>query len=107
MSYARELLGDVAGAIRSMEVARDVAGSAADLAWTSFHLGELRFNMGDVSGAAKEYRAGMQADPDFVPNLAGLGKVAWADGRSWTPRSTVRRGDSALPVTRLRRSTLG
>jgi tetratricopeptide (TPR) repeat protein len=78
VSYARELLGDVAGAIRSMDVARDVAGSAADLAWTSFHLGELRFNMGDVAGAAREYRAGMQADPGFVPNLAGLGKVAWA-----------------------------
>ncbi len=80
VSYARELLGDVDGAIRSMEVARDVAGSAADLAWTSFHLGELRFNRGDVDGAAREYRAGMQADPDFVPNLAGLGKVAWANG---------------------------
>ena len=80
VSYARELLGDVSGAIRSMEVARDVAGSAADIAWTSFHLGELRFNRGDVAGAAREYRAGTQADSDFVPNLAGLGKVAWATG---------------------------
>ena len=80
VSYAREMVGDVDGAIRSMEVARDVAGSAADLAWTSFHLGELRFNRGDVDGAAREYRAGVQADPDFVPNLAGLGKVAWATG---------------------------
>lgn len=80
VSYARELLGDVPGAIRSMEVARDVAGSAADLAWTSFHLGELRFNAGDVARAEREYRAGTQADPSFVPNLAGLGKVAWANG---------------------------
>jgi tetratricopeptide (TPR) repeat protein len=80
VSYARELLGDVAGAIRSMEAARDVAGSGADLAWTSYHLGELRFNRGDVGGAAREYRAGMQADATYVPNLAGLAKVAWARG---------------------------
>lgn len=79
-SYARELMGDIRGAIRMMELARGVAGTGADLAWTSFHLGELRFNSGDVDGAEREYRAGTQADPSYVPNLAGLGKVAWADG---------------------------
>ena len=80
VSYARELLGDVPGAIGAMEAARDVAGSGADLAWTSYHLGELRFNSGDLTGARREYRAGTQADAAYVPNVAGLGKVAWASG---------------------------
>jgi tetratricopeptide (TPR) repeat protein len=80
VSYVRELLGDVPGAIRSMEAARDVAGSGADRAWTSYHLGELRFNGGDLAGAANEYEAGLEADPDFVPNMAGVAKVAWARG---------------------------
>jgi tetratricopeptide (TPR) repeat protein len=82
VSYARELLGDVDGAIESMQAARDVAGSPADLAWTSHQLGELYFNSGRVRQAAREYERGLSADPGFVPNLAGTAKVAWARGET-------------------------
>ena len=80
VSYARELLGDSPGAVEAMEAARNVAGTPADIAWTSFQLGELAFNDGRIADAAREYRRGSQADETFVENLAGLAKVAWARG---------------------------
>jgi tetratricopeptide (TPR) repeat protein len=80
VSYARELLGDVAGAVRAMAAARDIAGTPADSAWASYQLGELAFNRGDLSAAREAYRRGAAADLDYVPPLAGLAKVAWAEG---------------------------
>lgn len=80
VSYARELLGDSRGAVAAMEAARNVAGTPADIAWTSFQLGELAFNDGRIDDSAGEYRRGSQADETFVANLAGLAKVAWARG---------------------------
>ncbi|HVF08597.1 MAG TPA: tetratricopeptide repeat protein [Actinomycetota bacterium] len=80
VSYARELLGDSRGAVEAMEAARKVAGTPADVAWTSFQLGELAFNDGRLADASKEYRRGWQVEDAFVANLAGLAKVAWARG---------------------------
>ncbi len=80
VSYARELQGDVPGALRAMQTAREVAGAPADIAWASFQIGELQFNRGRVEAARLAYRYGMQADPTYVPDLAGLAKVAWAEG---------------------------
>jgi tetratricopeptide (TPR) repeat protein len=80
VSYARELQGDVPGALQAMGLARDVAGTPADVAWADFQTGELYFNSGRPLRARAAYRAGLHADPTYVPNLAGLAKVAWATG---------------------------
>ena len=80
VSYARELQGDVPGALRAMTYARDVAGTQADVAWASFQIGELYFNSGRPAQARAAYRRGIEADPNYVPNDAGLAKVAWAQG---------------------------
>jgi tetratricopeptide (TPR) repeat protein len=80
VSYARELKGDVAGAIAAMEAARDIAGTPGDAAWASYQLGELHFGQGDLAGARAAFRRGIELDPDFVPPYAGLAKVAWARG---------------------------
>jgi tetratricopeptide (TPR) repeat protein len=80
VSYARELQGDVPGAIQAMAAAREIAGTRGDTAWASFQLGELWWNSGRVPRAAQAYRFGVEADPEYVPNLAGLAKVAWARG---------------------------
>ena len=79
-SYARELMGDVPGAIEAMERAKRYASDPADRAWASYQLGELSFNRGDLPGAAAEYREGARLAPAYVPNFAGLAKVAWARG---------------------------
>ncbi len=79
-SYALELQGDVAGAVRAMRLALSAAGTAADIAWTENQLGELAFNSGDLAGAEHAYRRAISADPSFVPPHAGMAKVAAARG---------------------------
>jgi tetratricopeptide (TPR) repeat protein len=78
VAYARELLGDVSGAERAMRMAFDAAGTPSDSAWTAYQLGELAFGSGDVGSARRWYARGLDLDPAYVPNLAGLAKVAWA-----------------------------
>ncbi len=80
VSYARELKGDVAGAIAAMEAARDIAGTPADAAWASYQLGELHFGQGNLAAARAAFRRGIELDADFVPPFAGLAKIAWARG---------------------------
>jgi tetratricopeptide (TPR) repeat protein len=80
VAYARELVGDVPGAERAMRMAFDAAGTPSDSAWTAYQLGELAFGSGDVGSARGWYARGLDLDPAFVPNLAGLAKVAWARG---------------------------
>ena len=80
VSYARELMGDVPGAIKAMAAARDIAGTPADSAWASYQLGELYFNQGHLNEAQAAYARGVQTDADYVPPFAGLAKVAWARG---------------------------
>lgn len=79
-SYARELLGDVPGAISAMRRAFAAAGSANDAAWAAYQLGELEFGRGDVDAAAVWFERGLELDPGYVPNAAGLAKVAWGRG---------------------------
>jgi predicted negative regulator of RcsB-dependent stress response len=80
VSYARELQGNVPGAIASMQAAFDVTGSPADQAWASNQLGDLEFNHGAIASAEADYRRAAGLDPAFVPARAGLAKVAWARG---------------------------
>lgn len=89
VAYARELVGDVSGAEGAMRMAFDAAGSPSDSAWTAYQLGELAFGSGDVGSARGWYARGLDLDPAYVPNLAGLAKVAWA------------RGDDELAIARL------
>jgi tetratricopeptide (TPR) repeat protein len=89
VAYARELVGDVPGAERAMRLAFDAAGTPSDSAWTTYQLGELAFGSGDVGSARAWYARGLDLDPAYVPNLAGLAKVAWA------------RGDDELAIARL------
>ncbi len=79
-SYARELLGDVPGAVDAMRRAFEAAGSPADAAWAAHQLGELEFGRGAVGSATGWFDRGLGLDPGYIPNLAGLAKVAWARG---------------------------
>jgi len=82
VSYARELLGDVDGATEAMQQAFDSAGASADAAWAAHQLGELAWGAGQVRTAGGWYERGLELDPTYAPNLAGLGKVAWARGNT-------------------------
>jgi tetratricopeptide (TPR) repeat protein len=79
-SYARELLGDVPGAIDAMRRAFEASGTASDAAWAAFQLGELEFGRGSIAAAAGWYGRGLDLEPSYAPNLAGLARVSWARG---------------------------
>jgi pentatricopeptide repeat protein len=80
-SYGLELQGRVGAARRAMELALSASlGSPDDAAWVQFHLGELAFGSGDLDDALMAYQQGKALAPDFLPNLAGVAKVAAARG---------------------------
>jgi len=79
-SYARELQGDVTGAIDDMNLALQAASSPADAAWAGYQLGELWFNSGRLDRAHAAYARATAEDPTYVPAREGLAKVAAARG---------------------------
>lgn len=85
VSYARELVGDLPGAIRAMRRARTFAGTPPDAAWTSIHLGLLLLNQGRVRPASDAFREAAGLDPSSSQPLVGLSIVALA--RNDLPRA--------------------
>jgi tetratricopeptide (TPR) repeat protein len=80
VSYARELKGDVAGAISAMRRAAVAGATGPDRAWAHNQLGDLYFSSGRLRAARREYRSALTLAPDFVPPDAGLGRVEAARG---------------------------
>ena len=101
VSYLRELMGDREGALVAMEQAATAgSGYAENVAWVRVQLGNLRFDGGDLAGAASEYAAALAALPGYAP---GTRRTGASGGRSRTtstapPSSTRRRcGPSPCP----------
>jgi tetratricopeptide (TPR) repeat protein len=80
VSYARELRGDLPGAMRAMRRASQAAGTADDASWVSYQIGELFFRSGRIAPADRAYRRSIALAPTFIPSHAGVAKVAWARG---------------------------
>jgi tetratricopeptide (TPR) repeat protein len=81
VSYARELHGDVTGAIAAMKEALAAAGgSPEDAAWVASQLGDLYLGNGRVARAEREYRRGAYLAPEYVLPEVGLAKVAAVRG---------------------------
>jgi tetratricopeptide (TPR) repeat protein len=81
VSYARELHGDLPGAIASMQsaVAAGAPGTEAT-EWTRVQLGHLYFMIGDLDRAEASYRQSDTLLPGYVYAKAGLARVAAARG---------------------------
>ena len=82
VSYARELQGDLPGAIRTMRMAAE-ATSAHDpesLAWHHAQLGHLHLEMGQRADARREFLTAAHAFPEHPFARAGLARVAEAGG---------------------------
>ena len=82
VAYARELQGDLRGAVVSMKLAADA--TAADdpeaLAWTRAQLGELYLQLGRLHDAKVEFSSASQAFPGHPFAVAGYAKVIAAEG---------------------------
>jgi len=82
VSYARELVGDYAGATAAMKLALGSAvGEREALAWTDVQLGKLYWSHGDVGAAAHEDRAALLAFHGYPQYVATFGDLLARAGR--------------------------
>jgi tetratricopeptide (TPR) repeat protein len=80
IAYARELHGDLDGAIEATRLALEASRPTGETAaWVRSQLGNLYFNRGDFAGASQEYEASLAAFPEYIHALAGLARVAAAN----------------------------
>ena len=99
VAYARELRGDVAGAIAAMELALDAAiGRPEATAWTAVELGKLHWSQGRIAESASHYRFALQVVPGYVPALDALARVEAARGNLGRALSLQRRAVAAMPL---------
>ena len=81
VAHARELLGDVPGAIEAMRLALDAAaGEPEASAWTSVQLGKIYWSTGRLAAAATLYRAALARFPGYVYAFDTLAQVEAARG---------------------------
>lgn len=81
VSYARELYGDVDGAIGAMEQAVEAGGPVPEnSAYTRVLLANLYFNSNRLDEAESQDRRALFDDPKYPYALAGLAKIGAARG---------------------------
>ena len=81
VSYARELHGDLAGAIDAMRLAVDAGAAGTEgTEWTRVQLGHLYFSSGQLERAESEYRGALALYPSYIHALGGLARVAAGRG---------------------------
>ena len=81
VSYARELHGDVPGAIVAMQLAVDAGAAGTEgTEWTRVQLGHLYFNSGDLERADAAYREALARYPGYIHAEGGRARVAAARG---------------------------
>jgi tetratricopeptide (TPR) repeat protein len=99
VSYARELLGRTAAAIRAMKLAVDAATDTAEpTAWTHIQLGKLYFNHGRYAAAAREYRLGNAAFPGYAYGLDALAQAEAALGHYGRAIALEREAVDLIPL---------
>jgi len=82
VAYARELQGDLKGAVESMTLASDAtAGNDREgLAWAQSQLGDLYVQLGKLHEAKTAYATASQAFPGHPFAVTGYSKVIAAEG---------------------------
>jgi tetratricopeptide (TPR) repeat protein len=99
VSYARELRGDVAGAIEAMELALDASiGRPEATAWIAVELGKLHWSAGRIAASAAHYRYALQVVPGYVPALDALARVEAARGHLGRAIRLQRQAVESIPL---------
>ncbi|HET6313149.1 MAG TPA: tetratricopeptide repeat protein [Chloroflexia bacterium] len=99
VSYARELHGDVDGAIQAMQQAVAAGGPAAEnTAWCRVQLGHLFFNSNRLDDAEKTYVDALAGYPGFTHAQAGLAQVRWAQGKTAEAIDLYKQANASVPL---------
>ena len=99
VSYARELYGDVPGAVEAMQQAIRAGSPAAEnTAWCRYQLGNLYFNSGQLDKAEQAYNEALMGYPDYLHAYAGLGQVRWAQGRTAEAINFYKQAVATVPL---------
>src|SRR5207302_5836631 len=121
-SYARELRGDLPGAVQAMAAAVDAGGSGGgeNVAYVQAQLGTLLLTSGDTSGAEAAYASAERSFPGFASARAGRAAVlvpgaslgrrptrwrAWCATSPWPSTPSPGETTSPPPAVRRRRPT--
>ena len=99
VSYARELHGDLRGAIAAMTQAAEAGGPRQEgTAWVRVQLGNLYFATGDLTRAQTQYQQALDDVPDYLHALAGLAKVEAARGHYQPAIALYQRAIANVPL---------
>jgi tetratricopeptide (TPR) repeat protein len=99
VSHARELIGDVQGAIQAMELAVDAGtGQGEAEAWTRVQLGKVYWSVGRLTPAAAEYRTALHVFPNYPYALDALSRVESARGHLLRAIALERQAVDVIPL---------
>jgi tetratricopeptide (TPR) repeat protein len=99
VAYARELLGDRAGALEAMRLALEAsAGQPEPSAWAHVELAKLELGHGRLHAARQHARAALQALPGYPGALVELARVDAADGRFDAATRAAKRATDTVPT---------
>jgi tetratricopeptide (TPR) repeat protein len=99
LSYARELRGDIDGAIDAMRGALGSPGVAPEntaFAWSI--VGHLERLAGDPDAARSAYEEALDLEPNHAPSFAGLGRLAISEGDLAEAAAEFERAAAVLPL---------
>ena len=98
ISYARELTGDLSGALEAMELAIDSAGVGEPAAWTRTLTGNLLLSLRKTAEAKVRFREALAFVPGYAGALSGLADIRAANGDLEGARALYARAAAAAPV---------
>ncbi len=99
VSYARELRGDLDGALAAMELAATAPGLAPEnTAFALALVGHLERQTGDPRAARDAYEAALRLVPDHAPSIAGLGRLALGAGDLAEARARFEAAAAIVPL---------
>ena len=101
IAYARELTGDLPGALAAMMLAVDSAGVGEPAAWTRTLAGKLLLSLRRQAEASVRFREALAFVPGYPAALGGLAEIRAANGDLEAARALYARAASAAQVPEL------